>query len=1017
MSFTHETLPFVTYTWEFTSANDGSRFYEFNFNDVHSDTRTYASEPTMNDWSLTVVSGPDKFERIESVTKTSIKFRLKDTTSVTTYRVSYSLGIDRLVQTGTDNDLSDLKNHNNAVDVVEDDGVTYYHIPTAKMKIVGTVFHDPEKEVLLFHKETTEGFAPAETLLSINEALSIANTPWKNPTSIVKNSDGSVTYTIPGHGYSVGNAVRTQSTVGGNLANQKLRVEEVIDADNFKIGRGYFYEGPTDSQSNLGRLRQIPCYNYGAEYTFGDRTRYSVGCGLMFTGGSTSNWDPDEYAFAISGSTGGYFWSRGGTIATQKPADMSGGYDMIGTTISSTRRDSNGNPTPIEIRNMGTGFFTKSKLVNVSGINVTSMSERNIALEGGALSEVLGGWWEASLLDFDVSNNANGVDIGHDGSGGYHHHDYEIINSANGSNIIAMWRPATRSSTAQRGVVATKKQVSFSIKDASDNPIEGVEMYVVDNPSEYAKRATFEAQQVSGSYTTTPTQLDATINSDGSITYDYLDPISYTGTTDSNGEISTMKILTSIQIKEYNNAQSGAIFPNTTLPDGVTENRYHGEFGYVISVRPNGYWRLDPSTTQGPTFADWDTDNFGGFYKVDRRSNDNTDADEFTFKFASYNHTLAAATQPCRGLGELRVNWTLFDDLVISELDRTVVDGYTEITTPEQFYDRAKAFLVDNYEGESETIVSRNGDVIHIGNYDLDIDTDASAPVFAFDGSKITIKSSTFVGSITTTGGVIQLLNGAVVVGTYGDISVLPFTITNVEAGSTVQLYNVTNDNEIVNDVVTGTANTKVTFSGIYANSLAEPDDEIRLRITCQSGATALLPYESFGVATAAGISFKANQVDDVTYNSNAIDGSAANYDNTSLQIAADFTNFELDVSDTDDPGSVTTQQIYAKYAYLVTTAEGIDKFFGAITADNPSNYKINTSVVDLKIQNISSSDMIITGARLYRDDNTTVIKKGPSGAGTLSHDTGEFLQYIQPQVEAATQSIKRNTNLIPGLF
>ena len=209
---------------------------------------------------------------------------------------------------------------------------------------------------------------------------------------------------------------------------------------------------------------------------------------------------------------------------------------------------------------------------------------------------------------------------------------------------------------------------------------------------------------------------------------------------------------------------------------------------------------------------------------------------------------------------------------------------------------------------------------------------------------------------------------------------------------------------------------------------MADPDDEVRLRITCQSGTTALLPFETFGVASTAGISFKANQVDDTIYNNNAIDGSAANYDSTSLEIDADFANFELDVSDTDNPGSVTVQQIYAKYAYLVTTTEGIQKFFGAITAENGSNYRINTSVVDLKIQNVSSNDMIITGARLYRDNNTTAIIKGGAGTGTLSHDTGKFLQFIQPQVTAALNEygvagpseldpIKKNTNLIPGLL
>lgn len=405
---------------------------------------------------------------------------------------------------------------------------------------------------------------------------------------------------------------------------------------------------------------------------------------------------------------------------------------------------------------------------------------------------------------------------------------------------------------------------------------------------------------------------------------------------------------------------------------------------------------------------------------------DFTQYNGFSLAGVSYSNKLVSGI---KNLADGRIDEVIgsFTDTTIAQSAKTIVDGYTEINTPEKFYDRAKAHLVDNFAGETSTIVSREGSTVNIGSYDLDVDPDATQ-VFAFNESKITIKASTFVGNITTTGGTISLLGDAQIVGSYGDISVLPFTITNVEAGSTVQLYNVTDDNEISNAVVSGTAGTKVTYSGTYANSLADANDEVRLRITCQSGETALLPYESFGVATSAGISFKANQVEDTVYNNNAIDGSSSSFDNSTLEIDADYSNFQLDVSDTDNPGVVTTQQIYAKYAYLVTTSEGIEKFFGAITAENGSNYRINTSVVDLKIQNISSSDMIISGARLYRDDSTTVIVKGPAGAGTLSHDTGEFLQYIQPQVTAAMNEygvagpddlnpIKKNTNLIPGLL
>jgi hypothetical protein len=749
-------------------------------------------------------------------------------------------------------------------------------------------------------------------------------------------------------------------------------------------------------------------YYYGttrSNSTRGTSTN-SKSTGLIFTGARISNWHPSDACMG-GGGGGSTFVGRGGVILTGRPCTGSMNLDVIGTTWRGTT-------SSLEWRNPfgnSNGSFDGTfdgVAVLLPAFNAT------FKFANSSIGEVInqGVITYHTLREFDVSQNINDYDIGSDGMNGQSHREYEVINSATGTDVVKMWRN-TRGNTGQRGVVVIKKEVSFNIKDASGTALEGVKLYLEDNPSTYAKNATFvksKAFDTTNGYTASGDSpiTRGTVNANGDMVYDYTTSEVYNKTSDASGDIAKFEVLTGVQIHEF----------NTNDADAATI--------YGMHIRSNGYWGFSSTDNRGPAYSDWDTANFGNFYRVDRRSDSNTNADDFTFKFCSYGHSLSTSSQTLKGLGELAVNWVLFDDLVITDT-RATTDAYQEIDTPQKFYNRAKAYLVDNYAGENETIVSREGLIVNIGSYDLDVDANATE-VFAFDGSKITIKASTFVGNITTTGGTISLLNGAEIVGSYGDISVLPFTITNVEAGSTVQLYNVTGDNEISNAVVSGTAGTKVTYSGTYANSLADANDEVRLRITCQSGATALLPYESFGVATSAGISFKANQVDDTVYNNNAIDGSASSYDNASLEIDADYTNFQLDVSDTDNPGVVTTQQIYAKYAYLITTSEGIDKFFGAITAENASNYRINTSAVDLKIQNISTSDMIISGARLYRDDSTTVIVKGPAGAGTLSHDTGEFLQYIQPQVTASLNEygvagpddlnpIKKNTNLIPGLL
>ena len=106
---------------------------------------------------------------------------------------------------------------------------------------------------------------------------------------------------------------------------------------------------------------------------------------------------------------------------------------------------------------------------------------------------------------------------------------------------------------------------------------------------------------------------------------------------------------------------------------------------------------------------------------------------------------------------------TLVDNTSIVESNKTTVDAYSELETPQKFYDRAKAYLVDNYAGETQTIVTRVGDEINAGSYDIVIDATASS-VFDLTGNTITIKAATFTGNITTTG-TVTLLNGAIVNG------------------------------------------------------------------------------------------------------------------------------------------------------------------------------------------------------------------------------------------------------------
>jgi hypothetical protein len=394
---------------------------------------------------------------------------------------------------------------------------------------------------------------------------------------------------------------------------------------------------------------------------------------------------------------------------------------------------------------------------------------------------------------------------------------------------------------------------------------------------------------------------------------------------------------------------------------------------------------------------------------TDSRTNSNS---EVPFSIIAYNQTITDFAEGLVGLDTLQSTIKMTPDQVVSEASKATVDGYTLIDTPQKFYDIAKSYLVDNYAGEASPLVSRDGSTIDAGSYDVVVDASAGS-TFAISGNTLTIKATTFTGNILTSGSA-TLLNNAEVIGTFKDTAVLPWEVTNVEASATLQLYNMTKNLEVENLVVAGTAGNKVASSGTYTGQEVSVGDNIRLRITCQAGTSAFLPYEAFGIATSVGISFKADQQADTVYNDNGIDGS------TITTLSADYPNVQIDISDGD--GFADSRELYAFAVYQSTTTTGIEKWFNAITAIDAMNYRINTDNADIKLQNTGSIPLVITGARIFRDDGTSVLF-AQSGDQPMVQDTGELVQYISPQIDTAMNNntkldgVSKNTKLIPALL
>ena len=989
----------------------------------------------------------------------------------------------------TENDLSGLIGLTGVTHYINENHIDVYEIASdIRVVINGTLYHDPDTEILILH-HTNAG---------------------------------------------LGNSTATTAfALGGTNANP-----------------AYYYYGTTRTNATRGTSTN------------------SKSTGLIFTGARISNWHPADAC--MSGGGNSNFVGRGGVILTGRPCAGSMTFDVIGTTWRGTT-------SALEWRNPfgnANGSFNGT----FDGVAVLLPAfDATFNFANSSIGEVInqGVITYHTLREFDVSENINDYDIGSDGMTNQSHREYEIINSATGSDVVKMWRN-TRGSTGQRGVVVTKKEVSFNFKDASGTAIEGLKLYLEDNPSSFAKNAVFlksKSTDLTNGYTTSgdSTITRGAVNANGDMVYDYSTSEVYSKTSDASGDISKFEILTSVQIHEY----------NTNDADAATI--------YGMHIH-NGTWRVSSSDLSGVSYAAWDTSNFGNFYKVDRRSDSNTNADDFTFKFCSYEHSLSSSSQALKGLGELAVNWVLFDDLVITD-ERATTDTYSVIDTAEKFYNKAKAYLVDNYAGETETLVSRSGTTLDAGDNNIVLDpsaattfdltdatfstfsgvfitaaagnpasqpvvitantagnvtieivgndTDTVATLAAVQGATatgdgaseilasgdsnkitvtggsnpiITIKCTSFAGNLTSTE-TITVNSGVTVLGTITDVnnpsglSSRVFSLSNIILGTTIQIYNetqvtkrgtaesyspanvyetlitsgTTTSSTLVGDGASTIAqlisaqsltadpmadtsyvlpsgwtltttevandNNRVTISGIYDEGIVpngdfNVGDSVRIRATCAAAAGAFLPFVNTTIANEGGFSLRVDQQADTIYNDNGIDGSASNFDGGTLTITEDYANLQIDVADTDNPGKVTVQEVYAKYAYLITTTSGIEHFFGAITAENPTNFRINTDIIDLKLQNISTSDMILTGARLYRSDFTTVIEKGyldndvaNGPAGTFSHDTGELVQFIRPQVESAidlkdvatstgvnavkadTEAVKKKTNLIPGLL
>lgn len=203
--------------------------------------------------------------------------------------------------------------------------------------------------------------------------------------------------------------------------------------------------------------------------------------------------------------------------------------------------------------------------------------------------------------------------------------------------------------------------------------------------------------------------------------------------------------------------------------------------------------------------------------------------------------------------------------------------------------------------------------------------------------------------------------------------------VTNILTGSRIRVYNVTTATEIANEIVPSTSWTLLYVEGAGFTS----GDVLNVRLTRGDGATASLGFEATAIAGATGWALFASQLADTVYAINGIDGT------TVTEFVLDYPNVQVDINDPDGISSIT--RLYAWWANELTTVQGIRSLVGGLLAEDVANYRINASVINLKLDNTATTGVQFVGdLRLYRDDGAAPVVSTTSGGGSITLYAGK---------------------------
>ena len=204
-------------------------------------------------------------------------------------------------------------------------------------------------------------------------------------------------------------------------------------------------------------------------------------------------------------------------------------------------------------------------------------------------------------------------------------------------------------------------------------------------------------------------------------------------------------------------------------------------------------------------------------------------------------------------------------------------------------------------------------------------------------------------------------------------------SVTVTQAGSRVQIYNVTTDTELFNDIVSGTFTSLSQFSS--SATYWSPGDTIRIRAAYQNGLDATAKAETT-VVVGGGEEWSANIAQEtcVVYDAYGIDGS------TVTEFSWDSVNVQFDVNDPDNTWYVS--RLFAWDKYWTATEVGIRESFSYMEAVDAGNIRIDNAcqLDNLRAQTAIQGDNI----RLFHPNGTLPVTNPTTGGGGFSfYSTG----------------------------